>query len=58
MFTYCFLVKGSWYSYFIILARVLSDYNDEFNIGIVFFSAEEYFRSGSRKFVSSLDEDE
>ena len=40
------------------LARVLSDYNDEFNIGIVFFSAEEYFRSGSRKFVSSLDEDE
>ena len=38
------------------IARMLSDYNDQFNIGIVFFSAEEYFRSGSRYFVSNLSE--
>src|SRR5699024_9077600 len=40
------------------LARVLSDYNDEFNIGIVLFSAKKYFRFESRKFVLNFYEDE
>lgn len=40
------------------VARVLKDYNNEFNIGVVLFSGEEYWRTGSRDFVSKLSEDE
>lgn len=40
------------------LARVLKNLDGDFNIKIVFFSAEEYFRSGSRYFVSNLTEEE
>lgn len=39
------------------IARNLSNYkNDELNIVYVFFSAEEYFKSGSRYYLSQLDE--
>lgn len=40
------------------LGRVLKDIDNDFNIVMVFFSAEEYFRSGSRYFVSNLSEEE
>ncbi|MGG5460140.1 M28 family metallopeptidase [Clostridium sp. B9] len=40
------------------VAKVLKDYNNEFNIGIIFFSAEEYCRVGSRNFISKLSNDE
>ena len=40
------------------VARVLKDYNNEFNIGIVLFSGEEDWRTGSRDFVSKLSKDE
>ena len=39
------------------IARNLSNYkNDELNIVYVFFSSEEYFKSGSRYYLSQLDE--
>ncbi|RXI44039.1 hypothetical protein DP145_13555 [Clostridium tetani] len=40
------------------VARQLRNYHSPFNIEIVFFSAEEYCRSGSRYFVSKLTEEE
>lgn len=40
------------------VARQLRDYDSPFNIVIVFFSGEEYFRVGSRAFVSSLTNNE
>lgn len=39
-------------------ARMLQNYNKDFNIGLIFFSAEEYFRSGSRYFISNLSNEE
>lgn len=39
------------------LARILQDFHsNNFNIEFVFFSAEEYFKSGSRYFISQLSE--
>lgn len=41
------------------IARVLNDFNsDNFNVCFLLFSAEEYFSSGSRYFVSQLSENE
>lgn len=40
------------------LGRLLQNIDNDFNITLVFFSAEEYFRSGSRYFVSNLSEEE
>ncbi|BFN06020.1 M20/M25/M40 family metallo-hydrolase [Clostridium tetani] len=40
------------------VARQLRNYHSPFNIEMVFFSAEEYCRSGSRYFVSKLTEEE
>jgi hypothetical protein len=39
-------------------ARMLQNYNKDFNIGLIFFSAEEYFRFGSRYFISNLSDEE
>lgn len=41
------------------ISRVLKDFsNDNFNLCFLLFSAEEYFSSGSRYFVSQLSENE
>ncbi|MGL4741915.1 MAG: M28 family metallopeptidase, partial [Sarcina sp.] len=38
------------------IARILKNFNSDFNLGIVFLDAEEYFRYGSRFFVSILND--
>lgn len=50
--------NGTGVSVILEVARQLRKYDSTLNIEIVLFSAEEYFRSGSRFFVSSLTDDE
>lgn len=40
------------------LGRILKNFETDFNVSLIFFSAEEHFRSGSKYFVSSLSEEE
>ncbi|WP_279146094.1 MULTISPECIES: M28 family metallopeptidase [Clostridium] len=50
--------NGTGVSVILEVARQLRNYDSPFNIEIVFFSAEEYYRSGSRYFVSKLTDEE
>ncbi|KNY27674.1 M28 family metallopeptidase [Pseudobacteroides cellulosolvens] len=50
--------NGTGVSVILEVARQLRKYDSTLNIEIVLFSAEEYFRAGSRAFVSSLSDDE
>jgi len=46
--------NGTGLSVILEVARQLKDCDSPFNIVVVFFSGEEYFRTGSRAFVSNL----
>lgn len=50
--------NGTGVSVVLEVARQLVNYDLPFNLQIVLFSAEEYFRSGSRAFVSNLTDAE
>ena len=40
------------------IARILKNFEGDFNINFIFFDAEEYYRYGSKYFVSTLSQDE
>lgn len=50
--------NGTGVSAVLEIARQLKNFDSPFNIVVVLFSAEEYFRTGSRAFVSSLSNEE
>lgn len=50
--------NGTGVSVVLEVARQLKNYENPFNIAVVLFSGEEYFRTGSRAFVSNLTDKE